>query len=90
MAIDFEGKGLEIEKRPIVQAKVGLWINREKMRRILDKFSMLYIVVFVVIAMMASRSNSWGIVIGCGVFILPLLLMQWSLYKWRKLQNDKK
>lgn len=76
-----------IETKPIAQIRTGIWVNRIKMRKVLDKVSFYYGILLSAMAFF----NLWdgNIMMGIlqGAFALPMFIIQFSHMKWSKAQT---
>lgn len=83
---------MTLETKPIAQLKMGVWVNREKMRNSLNKLSLFYGIFLGGLAIFNLMDGMVFLGVIELLMALPLGLIQWSYIKYKKMEskNEKK
>ena len=74
----------------IMKIKTGIWVNREKMRRALEKVSMFYGSIIMLTGMYDIFRESYTRGIFEMIMSLPLIMIFVSKMKFNKLEMEEK
>lgn len=81
---------MALETKPVAKLKTGIWVNRIKMRRALNRFSLFYGIILAGFGVFNIMGGSYFEGIFQLVLALPLGLIQWSYTKFEKAETKER
>lgn len=79
---------MALETKPVAKVKVGMWINRIKLRRALFIVSLFYAVILLALAYIDFLNGRNTIAMFEVIFAMPLLMILYSRHKFNKIKDE--
>lgn len=70
-----------------IKVNIGIWVNRKKLRRVLDKLSMAYGIALPVLALVLLLDGNLFLGIASGILALPFWIIQLSKMRFDKIRG---
>ena len=77
---------MAMETKTLMKMKTGVWVNREKMKRVLDKISLYYGVLISGMAFFSFLNGDYTMGTLQVILALPLWLIQFSYNRFQKME----
>jgi hypothetical protein len=77
-----------IKTKRMISMKIGIWDNLDKMREMLDKLSLFYLISLIIMVLVELSNKEWLSAVVFGLILMPSALAQWSKMKYNKITKE--